>query len=463
MPIEIAVLPGDGVGPEVTSVSMSILREVDQRFSLGLAFNEYPFGADYYERTGDVWPQGTYEWIEETCPAILVGAVGLPGVELPDGTTPGNHTLLRLRKGLELYANVRPFVSISGVDQTVGGRTGRYFEDVTLTIVRENTEGLYSRVWRQDVDAEGGVLLVDERHTSMRGSERIVRFAFDLAHGRVPMHLGGGEGRRGPGNDRPGDGHRSRGWKAPSGPGGNGPGVSGMSRDGSIGTRTPRVTCVDKSNVLEGCRLFRGIFDEVASLGYNAGVLSDHGYVDAFAYSVIRDPRRYDVVVCENSFGDILSDLCATMVGGLGMVPSASMGDGRALFEPVHGSAPDIGGSDTANPTGSILSAAMMLEWLGWQTRVGNPLWPGLQAAPDDPGAPRLIIPGEDGSDVEEGPFSIPSSSWNPLSSRLSRAASLIRLAVESVYRDTDMRTPDLGGSTSCSEFGEAVLGRIPM
>jgi 3-isopropylmalate dehydrogenase len=359
-------LPGDGIGAEVMTHALRALRVLRDKYSLEMNVVETQCGSAYFEKTGREWPEGTLDMCRES-DAILLGAVGIPGVVMDDGKTPSSKVIFGLRQGLDLYANVRPVKLYPNVMQEVSGRFGRIWEDVDFVIVRENTEGAYAPIKEKPETGDLKEKAVDKRLITRKGSERIARFAFELS------------GKR---NGAPLDGKK-------------------------------RVTCVDKSNVLAGCKLFRGMFDKVAS-NYQ-GIENDHAYVDAFAQWLLRRPEFYDVVVTTNLFGDILSDLAATLQGGMGMAPSGNMGKDRAMFEPVHGSAPDIAGKDIANPIAMLLSTKMMLGWLG-STRNDRVL---LECATD------------------------------------------IESAVVNVLKDGTVLTPDLGGKSTCTEVGDEIMKRL--
>ena len=305
---EIAVVHGDGIGPEICAVSVKVLEA-----TLGaglLRFAEYPAGAEHFLKTGESLPPTT----EQACAAadaILHGAAGIPGVVHPDGTEVGVDFSLRTRFGLDLYANIRPIHLYEGVKSAL---VGQHAGSIDYVIVRENSEGLYA--------ARGaGSLLRDEVAVdtlvqTRTGIERIVRKAFALAR----------------------------------------------ASDGAPEDGVRRVTCCDKANVLRSYAFFRSVFDEVAQ-DY-PDIETEYAIIDAMSMYLVLRPSHYNVIVTENMFGDILSDLAAATVGGLGMAPSAEVGTANGLFQPSHGSAPDIAGKGIANPYGMVLSAAAMLDWL---------------------------------------------------------------------------------------------------
>jgi 3-isopropylmalate dehydrogenase len=303
---DICVLPGDGIGPEVTAAALPLLERLAHGAGYGFAFAEYPGGAQHYQATGDALPDATFA-AAERADAILFGAMGWPEIRYPDGTEIAPQLDLRVR--LELYAGVRPARAVPGVPLPLSDPRAT---SIDLVLVRESTEGLFASRGRGVVedDREARDTMVITR----AGSLRVHEFAFRLAERR-----------------------RARG-------------------------RPGNVTCVDKANVFVSMAFFRKIFDETAAR--HPGIAARHHYVDATALDLVRKPWSFDVLVTENMFGDILSDQCAGLIGGMGMAPSADVGDRHGLFQPCHGSAPDIAGQGKANPTAMILSAAMMLDWL---------------------------------------------------------------------------------------------------
>jgi 3-isopropylmalate dehydrogenase len=303
---EICVLPGDGIGVEVIDAALPLLERAGRGLGYALRFGTHPAGALHYKATGEALPAATLAAAREAH-AILFGAMGWPEIRRPDGTEIAPQ--LDLRFLLELYAGVRPARALPGIALPLADPRAR---DIDLVIVRESTEGLFASVGRGTVvdDREARDTMVITR----KGSERVHEFAFRLAQRR-----------------------RARG-------------------------RPGEVTCVDKANVFRSMAFFRKVFDEVAAR--HPTLRARHHYVDATALDLVRRPWSFDVLVTENMFGDILSDEAAGLVGGMGMAPSADVGDEHALFQPCHGSAPDIAGQGKANPTAMILSAAMMLDWL---------------------------------------------------------------------------------------------------
>lgn len=303
--LHIAVLPGDGIGPEVMAPALEVLRKVEAKAGLAFRFTEAQAGAGNYLATGVSIAESTIRLCEQA-DAILLGAYGLPSVRYPDNTEIAPQ--IELRFHFDLYAGVRPARLIPGVPSPIVGAAER---GIDFVVIRESTEGLFASMGKGVVThEEARETLVITRKTS----ERLFNFSFKLAERR-----------------------RARG------------------RSGILG-------CVDKANVFKAFAYFRKIFDEVAELHPN--VKAERLYIDACALMLVKRPWDFDVLVTENMFGDILSDLAAGLIGGMGMAPSADIGDRHAVFQPCHGTAPDIMGQGKANPTAMILSAAMMLDWL---------------------------------------------------------------------------------------------------
>jgi 3-isopropylmalate dehydrogenase len=353
---EIAVVHGDGVGPEVCQATLDVIAAV-----LGsdtpLKFTEYLAGARHYQETGDAAPAATMQACFKA-DAILHGSIGLPGICYPDGTEAGPEFQLRLRQKLDLYANIRPIVLRPGITSRLRDATPG---QIDYTIIRENSEGLYA-------SRGAGANLRDETSVDMlimsrKGIERVCQKAFEVARQS---------------NGAPLDGKR-------------------------------RVTCCDKSNVLRGFAFFRRIFDEVAA-GF-PDVERDYSYVDAITVHMVERPGWYNVIVAENMFGDILSDLGAATTGGMGMAASSEIGDSHGFFQAAHGSAPTIAGQGIANPFGTIISGAYMLRWLGDKHKDGH----------------------------------------------LSETGTRIEAAVGKVLRD-GVHTRDIGGSTSTRDATQAVI-----
>lgn len=342
----IVVLPGDGIGVEVMSACLAVLRSLEA--SAGgfcLSFDERPGGAALYASTGTAFPDSSMRACEEA-DAVLFGAMGLPHVRFADGTEIAPQ--LELRENLELFAGVRPIRAIPGVALPL---TDPRAQQIDFVLVREQTEGwFYGRNHVEQTPAGDEDTCYDLGRITRAGSERLFEFAFRLAQRRRDRNPAKG-----------------------------------------------RVTCVDKANVHRGMALMNRVFWDCARR--HPGIAADHCYVDAMALNLIRKPWDYDVVPTENQFGDILSDLAAGLVGGMGMAPSGDIGEHHALFQPAHGSAPDIAGQGRANPTAMLLSAAMMLEWLGdrHQRPALNQAADGLTRAIDRIYAERRVRPFEFG------------------------------------------------------------------
>ncbi len=302
----IAVIPGDGIGPEIIAVATQILQQVAEQSGFSLDLIEYEAGAAAYQKYGDNLPPESLAGCRRA-DAIFKGPTGLPDVRLPDGTEAG---VLggRLRNGLDLYVNLRPIKLYPNVPTALANRQPG---DIDWLMVRENTEGLYASRGN-GVVANSGQAVTDTLMVTRLGTERIVRYAFEATRRR--------NGKK-------------------------------------------RLACVDKSNVLRSMAFFRKIFDEVGA-DY-PDIERDYLYVDAAAQALVLEPDRFDVIVTENLFGDILSDLGGATVGGIGVCAGANIGDQAAYFEPIHGSAPGIAGQGIANPLAAILAGKLMLDYLG--------------------------------------------------------------------------------------------------
>ena len=304
----VAVLAGDGIGPEVMTPTLELLEIVQQKIGgFDLRFQILEAGAALYRRTGTALPEETLK-SAEAADAILLGAMGDPEVRTPDGRE--IQPQLDLREIFQLYAGVRPVRTFSGLSLPLADTRAA---NLDFVLVRESTEGLFSS--RDSTEFDDDVAARDTLTITRPACERLFDFTFDLARRRKA------------------DGH---------------PGV---------------VTCVDKANVLGAFAFFRKIFLEYANA--NPDIQTECCYVDAMALRLIKNPWANDVMVTENMFGDILSDAAAGLMGGMGFAPSGDIGANHAVFQPCHGTAPDIAGQGKANPTATILSAAMMLDWLG--------------------------------------------------------------------------------------------------
>ena len=302
----IALIPGDGIGKEVTAEAVAVLRAVGERFGRRFDLETLPWSADHYLETGVTIPADGYDTLRGF-DAIFIGALGDPRV--PDNRH-ARDILLGTRFALDLYVNQRP---VRLLDERLCPLKGRQPHDVDFTVFRENTEGLYVGVGgRFKPDTEDEVAIQEEVNT-WKGVHRIVRHAFEFA--------------------------RTRGLT--------------------------RVCMADKSNAMrDGHALWQRVFRDVAA--EFPGIASTHYYIDALAMRLVLDPGEFQVIVTNNLFGDIVTDLAAAFQGGLGMAASANLHPGRtSMFEPVHGSAPKFAGKNVANPIGAIASAALMLETLG--------------------------------------------------------------------------------------------------
>jgi tartrate dehydrogenase/decarboxylase/D-malate dehydrogenase len=348
----IAVIAGDGVGVEVIPQARRVLEKVGRQHQLQFAFQDFDWGSDYYFRHGRMMPAEALDLLRP-CDAILLGAVGHPKV--PDHVTL-NGLLLPIRRAFDQYANARPAVLYRGVESPLALRKG---EQIDFVVVRENTEGEYAQVGGFVYHEQPEEVAIQTAVFTRRGIDRIVRFAFELAR-------------------------RRKGKK--------------------------RVTSVTKSNAQGfGMVLWDRAFAAVAA--EFPDISTESLLVDAAAMNFIRRPESFDVVVGSNLFGDILSDISAIIIGSMGLAPSANLDPLKrypSMFEPVHGSAPDIAGKGVVNPLATILSAAMMLDHLG---------------AAD--------------------------------------AARQVERAVADVLAGGRVRTPDLGGKSSTVEVTDAVLEKL--
>ncbi len=316
----IAVIPGDGIGPEVIAQAVRVLEYYRDARGLPLELWPLDLGADRYLRDGTTYPQEVHARIGKEASAVLLGALGDPRVP---GLEHARDILFGLRFGLDLYANVRPIRALSDALVPLKGRTAA---DVDLVVFRENTEGIYVGMGGQFKRGTRDEVAINEDVNTRKGVERLVRAGFEYAksHGKKCVHM------------------------------------------------------ADKSNAMKHAHeLWYRVFFEVAA--EYPGIQAKHVYVDALCLYLVQDPRPFEVVVTCNLFGDIVTDLGAALQGGLGMAASANVhprvprccdadhGEARvALFEPVHGSAPPLAGKDVANPLASVLTVGMMLSHLGW-------------------------------------------------------------------------------------------------
>jgi 3-isopropylmalate dehydrogenase len=307
-PKRIAVIPGDGIGVEVTREAVKALGAVTSAAGKQLALTEFDWGAERFLRDGTTLPEGAVDMLRRDFDAILFGAVGDPRV--PSNKHAAD-ILLGLRFQLDLYVNVRPCILL---DRRLTPLRDRTEADINFMVFRENTEGLYVNIGGQFKRGTPDEIAVQEEINTRKGVERILRCAFEHAKNH----------------------------------------------------KLTRLCMSDKSNALtHGHDLWQRVFKELRP--QFPEVDARHLYIDTVAMEMVRDPSQFQIIVTNNLFGDILSDLGAQLSGGLGVAPSANIHPGKiSLFEPVHGSAPNIAGKDLANPFGSILSSAMMLQRFGW-------------------------------------------------------------------------------------------------
>lgn len=353
----IAVLPGDGIGREVIPSCIEVLNTaIAQVGGFSLNFEWLEAGAESYRSTGSALSKATIQACARA-DAILLGAMGLPNVRYPDGTEITPQIDLRFEFGL--YGGVRPVRTLPGIPRILADPRA---QNIDFVLIRELTEGLFASRGKGVI--ENDQIARDTMVITRDTSERLFDFSFRLA------------------SQRPG-GHQRK------------------------------VTCVDKANVFKSFAFFRKIFDERAAR--HPDIAADHAYVDATALSMVLRPWDFDILVTENMFGDILSDLAAGLIGGMGYAPSADIGDEHAVFQPAHGTAPDIAGLGKANPVATILSGMMMLEWL-----------------------------------AERHNFS-----------QASKAAMLIRRAVDRAFAAGRLLTCELGGDAGTSAVTHAVLAEL--
>lgn len=359
--MSVAVIKGDGIGIDVTDATMAVVdAALKKSGAAALNYKEIEAGAGYYRKHGvDIEPGG--EEAAGECDAIFLGAIGLPAIRHPDGTEIAPH--LRLRDIYGLYAGVRPVKAYPNAPQRLADPRAA---NIDLIILRESTEGLfYSAAVHNRSEQVGDDAVMDKLLITRATTEKLHNFAFQLAEKRKA------KGKKG------------------------------------------KVTCVDKANVFHSMAFFRKIFDEIKSDYPN--IESDHQYVDAQALDLIRYPWQCDVLVMENMFGDILSDLAGGLVGGMGMASCAEIGDNHGLFQPAHGSAPDIMGQDKANPLAAILSGALMLDYLADKKHDGQ----------------------------------------------MAQAAQLIENAVEDAFAADELRPMEFGGDMGTRAVTKALLERL--
>jgi 3-isopropylmalate dehydrogenase len=305
--MRIAVIPGDGIGKDVTAEAVKVIEAAAGVFGRTIELEHLPYGADYFLETGISIPPGGYGMLRDDFDAIFIGALGDPRV--PD-MRHARDILLGIRFELDLYVNHRP---VRLIDERLCPLKGRGPADVNFVVFRENTEGLYVNVGGRFKAGTEDEIAVQEEINTFKGVNRIIRHAFEHAQAR------------------------------------------GLTR----------VCMSDKSNALtQGHALWQRVFREVAS--EYPDLQPTHLYIDALAMQLVKNPGQFQVIVTNNMFGDIVTDLGAQLQGGLGMAASGNLHPGRtSMFEPVHGSAPKYAGKNVANPIGAVLSAALMLEYVG--------------------------------------------------------------------------------------------------
>jgi len=303
----IAVIPGDGIGPEVLREAVRVLKHLGQTRDLQLKFVDFDWGADKFLNEGITLPDGALEMLATDFDAILAGAFGDPRVP---SNKHAEDILLGMRRGLDLYINLRP---VRLLDERLTPLANRKISDIDFVVFRENTEGVYVNVGGRFKPGTEDEVAVQEEINTFKGVHRIVRHAFEYAASH----------------------------------------------------RLTKVCMADKSNAMtQGHALWQRVFWELAKA--YPQIQATHLYIDALAMQLVKNPGQFEVIVTNNMFGDIVTDLGAQLQGGLGMAASGNLHPGKtSMFEPVHGSAPKYAGKNVANPVGAILSAGLMLEYLG--------------------------------------------------------------------------------------------------
>lgn len=358
----IARFDGDGIGPEIMAEAVKALNAVSTKVGgFECEFTSLAAGARHYLDTGEIFPDASRE-AAYAADAIFLSSMGLPSVTKPDGTEVQGDIIVLTRRELDLYRGVRPAKLRPNVPSPLKN-TGK---GIDLLVLREQSEGLFAAYQSSHVVKDQ--VYSDSMIVTRRGTERIASAAFEYA----------------------------------------------AARNGAPADQASRVTCVDKANNFQAMAFFRKVFDEIAGAPEHQAIKSEHTYVDAIMIHLLQRSDTFDVLVLENMYGDIVSDLTATLTGGMGFAASADIGDDHAMFQCAGGSAPDIAGQDKANPVAQILSGAMMLEWLGNRHTV----------------------------------------------TEASQAAHLLDKAVDSVLAEGHL-TGDAGGKTRCSEFGDLVVAAI--
>ena len=305
--MRIAVIPGDGIGKDVTSEAVKVLKATGGVFGRRFELAHLPWSADHYLKTGETLPANGYQMLRDDFDAVFVGALGDPRV--PDNRH-ARDILLGTRFELDLYVNYRP---VRLLDDRLSPLKDRGRKDINFVVFRENTEGVYVSIGGRFKAGTVDEVAIQEEVNTYKGVHRIIRHAFEFAK------------------------------------------AGGLTK----------VCMADKSNAMQhGHALWQRVFKELAPL--YPGITASHQYIDALAMFLVKDPGQYQVIVTNNLFGDIVTDIGGALQGGLGMAASGNIHPGRtSLFEPVHGSAPPLAGKNVANPIGAILSAALMLETLG--------------------------------------------------------------------------------------------------
>ena len=357
MRAKIANLPGDGIGPEVLREGVKVLRAAESVVGgFELIFQDYPAGANCYLETKTALSDEVFQECKKA-DAIYMGAMGIPGVVDSHGTEVTGHVMFKIRFDLELFAGVRPIKLYPGIKSGLANK-----DAIDFVILRENCEGLFASYG-------GGTftnndVATDTMVITRKGSERLFDYAFDLA----------------------------------------------LKRNGRLLDQKKMVTCSAKWNVFRSFAFFRDIFTEI-SKKYEKEVSPDYAIIDALTLWMVQSPENFDIIVTENMFGDIISDMAAGFIGGMGMAPSGDIGHDHAMFQPSHGTAPTIAGKGIANPVAAILSGKMMLEWIGEKKN----------------------------------------------NSSMKLAASLIEKAVSETLRK-GIKTRDIGGTASTVQFGDSVV-----
>ncbi len=360
MRFNIANLAGDGIGPEVLKEGVKVLRAAEKAVGgFELEFQDYSAGAGCYLKTGTALSEEVFKECERA-DAIYMGAIGIPGVVDAHGTEVTGHVMFKIRFDLELFAGVRPIKLYPGVRSGLADKNA-----IDFVILRENCEGLFASYGGGTLT--GNDVATDTMVITRKGSERLFDYAFQLAQKRA----------------------------------------------GRVSDGKKMVTCSAKWNVFRSFAFFKDIFDEVADK-YEGRVARDYAIIDALTLWMVQNPENFDVIATENMFGDIISDMAAGFIGGMGMAPSGDIGLKHAMFQPSHGTAPTIAGKGIANPTATVLSGRMMLDWLGDQHN----------------------------------------------SEEAKTAAALIEKAVEVTIK-AGVKTSDIGGTSSTAAFGDKVVETI--